>query len=996
MAKFLRESIPSACAIVALFCALAVSFFCVRTMSDSPWTGMRPGADERGCVVRLVERGSPADLAGIRRGDVIARIQGEAVPVQAFQPDRDYLDSWSDDSLFWDGRARLEHLVRIGRPLDLELRRGEVALTARIEPLETPWTVVFRRLAMVFVVGWIWFVVPLLVLRKHRSEPGMLVMVAGTAILAMFATMATSVHRDLAMSSQAHVALQWINFVASGVASLAAVWFGLVFPRRPDWFDKRAWPKILALAMLGGLVLAFAKKWIPGPSLGAFLPSMVGFCAFVATQFEGFRRTSNPVHRRQILWVLIGVVAGTSPFVLLTESPLLLGLPFVPEELTALASVAIPVTFAFAINRWRLLDVPGLVDAGVARIGALFLVASAGFAVLAALSSLFAHHRLLPLFQACALLVGIASYSPLRWLLLRSLWRGRGRHLGTKALLSAFLEQVGTAADIPGAVEATLRKCLGVPLFAVAGPAGLEKDPDGPSSIWLHANLERVAGLLAGKTTPIAGHELAELLGRPTTVELESCAFLEVPSTGDSRKWFVAGPLWSPGTWTRRDLELVSTMLSVARPLAQAIDQRRLAEQGERDALERSRQELERRVEERTEELERANRRLREAVSSREDFLAHMSHELRTPLAAVLGCAEAVREGVDGPPTEAMKRRLLVADRNGRHLLALIQDILDFTRGRAGRLPVERVPCDPAPLVVQAVDLARPRMPWRESETEVPLRSLSGSVLADPLRVRQILTNLLANGFRHGGGDVEVAIERRGDLVAIDVMDRGRGIPSSKAARLFRPFERLDAERDDPGSGTGIGLALSKQLAIAMGGDLQFHPRPGGGSIFRLLLEPSREPVGIGSGMDRDLGCGPACGSILVVEDDADLRTLFVEFIRSLGWEVEPAADAESALVAFDGRPRDAIVTDIGLPGMDGLEMIRRIRSRPDGDRPAILVLTGMALPGDASRCLEAGADAYLTKPVVLSEAVAILASAVARRARPVDPSGAASPELAS
>lgn len=488
---------------------------------------------------------------------------------------------------------------------------------------------------------------------------------------------------------------------------------------------------------------------------------------------------------------------------------------------------------------------------------------------------------------------------------------------------------------------------------------------------------------LAGRTTWANGR-MAELLGCDSD-RLDSCSFLELLPTEPNQRLDVLQSLLEghsvvfEGRLPREDGKLAWAIVS-ASPICNPggepagffamctdITRRHQAE----DALRDLNRDLEDRVRERTAELESANAELACALRAREDFLASMSHELRTPLAAVLGALETLRDVRD----EDRKGYLLdLAERNGKQLLSLIEDVLDFARGRAGRLSVDPRPIDPVEAVHEAEQSMELQAFRNGVRLSVAIRESLPFVMADPVRLRQILTNFANNALRHagGGGEVELAASRDPDGIRFEVRDRGAGIPAHERSRLFQAFEQLSPSGRR--GGTGLGLALSRQLAQAMGGEVGYQPREGGGSVFWLRLpsgardlpEPVHAPA---AAPERGL----PSGRILVVEDETDLREILSEHLGACGWEVVSAGDADSALSVFEQAAPEVAVVDLGLPGMDGLELIGRLRNLSKPGSLGVLALTGQAFPEDADRCRQAGADRFLTKPTSLRRTESVL-----------------------
>jgi len=221
---------------------------------------------------------------------------------------------------------------------------------------------------------------------------------------------------------------------------------------------------------------------------------------------------------------------------------------------------------------------------------------------------------------------------------------------------------------------------------------------------------------------------------------------------------------------------------------------------------------------------------------------------------------------------------------------------------------------------------------------------------------------------------VEVFARSDGEAVRVEVSDRGPGIPISLRDRLFRPFERLSGEGKKPS--TGLGLALSRQLALGMGGELSFVPRPGGGSVFRLELPAAPCPADPAEPSADDTSVFDAHpATLLVVDDEPDLLDIAMGYFEAMGWRVLGARSGTEALAVLEKEEIQALLTDLGLPGMDGSELVRRVRARPGGESIAVAVLTGAAHPEDQERSRAAGADAYFVKPVLMSEVASRLSS---------------------
>ncbi len=385
---------------------------------------------------------------------------------------------------------------------------------------------------------------------------------------------------------------------------------------------------------------------------------------------------------------------------------------------------------------------------------------------------------------------------------------------------------------------------------------------------------------------------------------------------------------------------------------------------------------LEERVAERSAELERVNAELERAARAKDAFLASMSHELRTPLTGILGAAELLREGAHGPLNDRQLRSLGFLEEAGRHLLSLLSDLLDLARIGAERLSLSLDSCSLGEVCDSALDIVRDEA--RRKGLALTFHPPASPIrfVGDSRRVCQVLVNLLSNAvkFTPEGGTVELSAsgdEEAGE-VRLEVRDTGPGIAPEDIPKLFQPFTQLDTRLAREHAGTGLGLALVRSLAELHGGRAGVESEPGRGSLFQVVL-PWRRPAPRGresgaSVPEESAGPGrPASQSrILLVEDDDANRTILGEFFRMRGLAVEEAANGHEALAMASTLPFDLIVLDIQLPGMDGLEVLARLRAtgRPI---PPVLALTALAMEGDRERILAAGADSYLSKPAPLA-----------------------------
>jgi signal transduction histidine kinase/ActR/RegA family two-component response regulator len=390
-------------------------------------------------------------------------------------------------------------------------------------------------------------------------------------------------------------------------------------------------------------------------------------------------------------------------------------------------------------------------------------------------------------------------------------------------------------------------------------------------------------------------------------------------------------------------------------------------------------------VSERTRELAEANR-------AKSAFLANMSHEVRTPMTAILGFADALAErGVsDAERVEIVE----TIRRNGRHLLAIVDDVLDISKIESGRLEVERVPCSLVALVQETAALLRARAQQKGIGLAVDWRfPLPAEVRTDPVRVRQILTNLVGNSVKFtDSGGVRIAVFASGidagrARVHVEVSDDGIGIPRDALGRLFEPFVQADSSTTRRFGGTGLGLAISRRLAELLGGDIEVESSPGRGSRFLVTLDPGplddadwlhelAEPLAPAPNRTREGEPPRLHGRLLLAEDTRDTRVLLHHHLSRAGVEVDTAENGreavQKALAAEQaGEPYDLVLMDMQMPVMDGYEATRGLRRA--GYRRPILALTAHAMAGEREKCIAAGCDDYATKPIDRARLLALV-----------------------
>jgi signal transduction histidine kinase/ActR/RegA family two-component response regulator len=408
--------------------------------------------------------------------------------------------------------------------------------------------------------------------------------------------------------------------------------------------------------------------------------------------------------------------------------------------------------------------------------------------------------------------------------------------------------------------------------------------------------------------------------------------------------------------------------------------------------LERTRAELLRQ----NEALRQARAQSEAATESKSMFLANMSHEIRTPMTAILGFLDVLLDESIAPEERANLRRAI--RRNSEHLLALINDVLDLTKIEAGGMRVESVPTDALRVVVDCITALRPAARERGLEMHAVLHGPVPSVVhTDPHRLKQILVNLLGNAIKftsHGGIQVDISreegharprIEDDGSTpqmqhhrLRIAVTDTGIGIEPGKVPALFKPFIQGDDSMTRRFGGTGLGLAISRRLARMLGGDIHVVSEPGRGSVF--VVEIGTGPIDgvpmVSRLPEEDATQAPPSPEtrkrdrvvrVLVAEDGEDNRRLVTHHLSKAGMETSIATNGVEAIdlalaSRHSGDPFHLVLMDMQMPELDGYEATRRLRQ--EGWRGPIVALTAHAMSGDRERCLEAGCDEYLAKPI--------------------------------
>ena len=548
----------------------------------------------------------------------------------------------------------------------------------------------------------------------------------------------------------------------------------------------------------------------------------------------------------------------------------------------------------------------------------------------------------------------------------------------------ALIHASATPGEIAEAVVPRLRDLLGVPraivnLFDVAAgevqwlaAAGRRQVYDGPAFRFPLRLMGSLEGLQRGEPQRVDTTRLPQDEHTAALLASGVHTYMVVPMIAGGE---LIGAVSFGGREGRYSAEQVSIAQEVAAQLAIALVQARLLERVQRQA-----EELERRVEERTRELRSANARLEDEIVERRraegdadranraksDFLSRMSHELRTPLNGIIGFGQLLELEVTTAEQRESVDHIL---KGGRHLLALINEVLDLARIEAGKLAMSPEPVLVKDVVRASVDMIGPQAAKRNVRI-IDTVTEDCYVTADRQRLQQVLLNLVSNAVKYNreGGVVRIACDDGPPgRSRLSVSDTGGGIDAERIHRLFKPFDRLGAEQTGI-EGTGLGLALSHHLVEAMGGMLSATSQVGQGTTFIVDLQTAQSQapqVDIVLGVHTESGASKTRGTVLYVEDNlANLRLLERIVARRPGITLLSTIQGTRGLeLARDHRP-DLILLDLHLPDVPGNEVLARLLADPVTKSIPVVILSADATPGQISRLVEQGARAYLTKPL--------------------------------
>jgi signal transduction histidine kinase/CheY-like chemotaxis protein len=375
-------------------------------------------------------------------------------------------------------------------------------------------------------------------------------------------------------------------------------------------------------------------------------------------------------------------------------------------------------------------------------------------------------------------------------------------------------------------------------------------------------------------------------------------------------------------------------------------------------------------------EAQRVNR-------AKDEFLAMLGHELRNPLGAIAAAIGVLK--TTGPREPPIERARAVIARQVQHLSRLVDDLLDVSRLTTGKVRLERRPADLGALVASAMTAWRAA--GRFARHQVAVDASPAWIAADETRIEQVLENLVGNALKYtpAGGQITVAVRRDGDTAVLEVADTGPGMPSNLGDKVFDLFVQGDRDLDRSQGGLGIGLTLVKALVTLHGGTVEVDGAgPDRGAVFTVRLPGVPAPVSPGAAASSPTPSVPP-RRVLIIEDNEDAREMLRTALTLAGHEVHDAADGRAGIEAARTVVPDVALIDVGLPGLNGYDVARRIRADACGQSMVLIAITGYGQDEDRRRALDAGFDAHLTKPVLperLTELIAAGPGADARSSR--------------
>ena len=392
---------------------------------------------------------------------------------------------------------------------------------------------------------------------------------------------------------------------------------------------------------------------------------------------------------------------------------------------------------------------------------------------------------------------------------------------------------------------------------------------------------------------------------------------------------------------------------------------------------------LEQIVDNRTAELVLANSELSRVMRSKDDFLSAMSHELRTPLNAVLGLSESLAEGVYGDMNAKQAQSINTIAESGHHLLSLINDLLDLAKIGAGKMELELDNANVEDVCQASLRFVLEQAQKKNLKLALAMDNKSVMLTADERRLKQILVNLLSNAVKFTPDGGSVTLETKCDLesesLMFSVRDTGIGIATEDLKRLFNPFTQLDSKLSRQYSGTGLGLTLVMKLVELHGGSVAVESEIGKGSCFTVRI-PCKGLENAIRGGDKGavtisesspVNILPSNTPLILVADDNEINLMTIsDYLRANQLRVIQARDGLEAVKMVRQHAPSLVLMDIQMPMMDGLDAIAHLRADDQYSKIPIIALTSRAMVGDRERCIDAGANDYLSKPVNMKKLV--------------------------
>jgi CheY-like chemotaxis protein/nitrogen-specific signal transduction histidine kinase len=372
-------------------------------------------------------------------------------------------------------------------------------------------------------------------------------------------------------------------------------------------------------------------------------------------------------------------------------------------------------------------------------------------------------------------------------------------------------------------------------------------------------------------------------------------------------------------------------------------------------------------------------RNSRQSDRAKDVFLATLAHELRNPLAAIMGGVEMLF--LAGDEKQRIERYTKLIQRQTNHLTRLVDDLMDVSRISTGKIQLKKEPASLAAILNGAIDACRPALEAGQHKLLVTLPGESNEIVADPVRLTQVFSNLITNAAKYTppGGDIGVELDCTEDEYIVRVKDSGIGIETDRLKDIFKIFTQVEHPISRAQGGLGIGLALVDGLAKLHGGSVEaFSDGANKGSAFiaRLPRSPKKDTTVAEENATRPLmpPKEKASKKVLVVDDNIDAASTLVDLLDIMGHEVRAVHDGLAAVATAKDMNPDLILLDIGLPGIDGYEAVKRIREQQKPElRPTLVAITGWGQEQDKQRALEAGFNYHLVKPVMMETIVKVM-----------------------